>query len=91
MTSPLRGTHLKLEGLRKSFGTQAALRGIDLAVMPRESVQLVDRNECGKSTMLRPIAGLLESELLLQQCLAFVRSESKTVQPVPVREAVSCG
>jgi ABC-type sugar transport system ATPase subunit len=40
MTSPLRGTHLKLEGLRKSFGTQAALRGIDLAVMPRESVQL---------------------------------------------------
>jgi hypothetical protein len=41
--------------------------------------------------MLRPIAGLLESELLLQQYLAFVRSELKTVQPVPVREAVSCG
>jgi len=52
------GIHLKLEGLRKSFGTKAVLRGIDLEVMPGEFVAIVGRSGCGKSTMLRLIGGL---------------------------------
>lgn len=44
--------------MRKSFGTKAVLRGIDLQVMPGEFVAVVGRSGCGKSTMLRLIAGL---------------------------------
>ncbi len=58
MESAPRGMHIKLEGLRKSFGTHAVLQGIDLDVMPGEFVAIVGRSGCGKSTMLRLIAGL---------------------------------
>jgi len=58
MVSELRGTHLKVEGLRKSFGSKPVLRGIDLEVKPGEFVAIVGRSGCGKSTMLRIIAGL---------------------------------
>ena len=58
MVSEHRGMHLKLEGLRKSFGYKAVLQGIDLEVKPGEFVAMVGRSGCGKSTMLRLIAGL---------------------------------
>ena len=58
MASKLGGIHLKLEGLRKSFGNKAVLRGIDMQVMPGEFVAIVGCSGCGKSTMLRLIAGL---------------------------------
>lgn len=58
MESAPRGMHIKLEGLRKSFGTHAVLEGIDLDVTPGEFVAIVGRSGCGKSTMLRLIAGL---------------------------------
>jgi sulfonate transport system ATP-binding protein len=58
MGSQVRGMHLKLEGLRKSFGTKTVLQGIDLEVLPGEFVAIVGRSGCGKSTMLRLIAGL---------------------------------
>lgn len=52
------GMHLKLERLKKSFGTVPVLRSIDFEVMPGEFVAIVGRSGCGKSTMLRLIAGL---------------------------------
>lgn len=58
MESELRGIHLKLERLRKSFGKQTVLQDLDLEVMPGEFVAIVGRSGCGKSTMLRLIAGL---------------------------------
>lgn len=58
MESNICGMHLKLEGLSKSFATKAVLRGVDLEVMPGEFVAIVGRSGCGKSTMLRLIAGL---------------------------------
>ncbi|MBR8840140.1 MAG: ATP-binding cassette domain-containing protein [Stigonema ocellatum SAG 48.90 = DSM 106950] len=58
MVSEQRGMHLKIEGLRKSFGSKAVLQGIDMDIMPGEFVAIVGRSGCGKSTMLRLIAGL---------------------------------
>ncbi|GAA6624027.1 ATP-binding cassette domain-containing protein [Scytonema sp. NUACC26] len=53
-----RGMHLRLEGLRKSFGLKTVLQGINLDILPGEFVAIVGRSGCGKSTMLRLIAGL---------------------------------
>ena len=58
MESKTRGMHLKLQGLRKSFGTKTVLQDIDLELQPGEFVAIVGRSGCGKSTMLRLIAGL---------------------------------
>jgi sulfonate transport system ATP-binding protein len=58
MTSENSGMHLRLEGLRKSFGVTTVLQGIDLDILPGEFVAIVGRSGCGKSTMLRLIAGL---------------------------------
>lgn len=58
MGSELRGMHLVIEGLRKSFGNQTVLQGIDLEISPGEFVAIVGRSGCGKSTLLRLVAGL---------------------------------
>jgi sulfonate transport system ATP-binding protein len=58
MNIETRGTHLKLERLKKSFGKKTVLQGIDLDIKPGEFVAIVGRSGCGKSTMLRLIAGL---------------------------------
>jgi polar amino acid transport system ATP-binding protein len=50
---------LRLEGVRKSFGTLAVLKGIDLAVAEHEVVCLIGASGSGKSTLLRCI-NLLE-------------------------------
>ncbi|MFM5980810.1 MAG: ATP-binding cassette domain-containing protein [Sphaerospermopsis kisseleviana] len=53
-----KGMQLNLEGLRKSFGNKTVLQGIDLEIQPGEFVAIVGRSGCGKSTMLRLVAGL---------------------------------
>ena len=49
---------LKLENIRKSFGSVDVLKGIDLDVKDGELVVFVAPSGCGKSTLLRVIAGL---------------------------------
>jgi len=44
---------LEVLGLRKSFGHTEVLRGIDLAVAPRELVFVIGPSGSGKSTLLR--------------------------------------
>src|ERR1700716_1459161 len=53
-----RGLPLTIRGLRKSFGDNEVLRGIDLHIPAGQSVAIVGRSGCGKSTLLRLIAGL---------------------------------
>ena len=47
------GAALVLEGIRKSFGTNEVLKGIDLSVAPHEVVCLIGASGSGKSTLLR--------------------------------------
>src|SRR5580765_6597347 len=50
--------YLRLEGIRKSFGSFQALRDIDLTVARGEFVCFLGPSGCGKTTLLRIIAGL---------------------------------
>jgi polar amino acid transport system ATP-binding protein len=53
------GSALRVEGVRKSFGTLEVLRGIDLTVSLHEVVCVIGSSGSGKSTLLRCI-NLLE-------------------------------
>jgi polar amino acid transport system ATP-binding protein len=51
MTEPL----LKIEGLRKSFGTLEVLRGVDLTLAAKKKMALIGPSGSGKTTLLRCI------------------------------------
>ncbi|WP_068783073.1 ABC transporter ATP-binding protein [Paenibacillus phocaensis] len=52
--------YLKLEGIRKRFGTTMVLNQVNLEIREGELVTLLGPSGCGKSTLLRCIAGLTE-------------------------------
>ena len=49
---------LRLDGLRKSFGSNEILKGVELALEDGEMLVIVGASGCGKSTLLRIVAGL---------------------------------
>ncbi|SEQ51859.1 MULTISPECIES: ABC transporter ATP-binding protein [Lentzea] len=49
--------HLELKGLRKTFGGNTALDGLDLELAEGELVSLLGPSGCGKTTALRIVAG----------------------------------
>lgn len=48
---------MSLRGIRKSFGSIAALRGVDLDVNGTECLGLLGDNAAGKSTLMKVLAG----------------------------------
>ena len=53
---------IRLEGVRKSFGRQVVLDGIDLAVESGETVAVLGRSGSGKSVLLKQVARLLRPD-----------------------------
>ncbi len=53
---------LTLSNISKSFGNQAVLKGVDLAVHEGEFLSIVGPSGCGKSTLLRIVAGLEQQD-----------------------------
>jgi len=51
---------VRIEGLRKSYGTLEVLKGIDLDIAPGEVVSIIGPSGSGKSTLLRTINRLEE-------------------------------
>ena len=52
-------TLLDVRGLSAGYGSNAVVRGLDLAVAPGEVVALLGPNGAGKTTTMRTLAGLL--------------------------------
>lgn len=50
---------IEVSQLKKSFGTQAVLEGVNLSIEKGESVVIVGRSGCGKSVLLKHLIGLL--------------------------------
>ena len=53
-----RAVRCAVRGVRKSFGDNAILRGVDLDIHEGSFAVLVGPSGCGKSTLLRLVAGL---------------------------------
>jgi ABC-type sugar transport system ATPase subunit len=49
---------LQIHQLHKSYGGEAVLRGLDLSLAGRETLSVLGRSGCGKTTLLKVIAGL---------------------------------
>lgn len=56
------GSSLKVENLRKSYGTLKVLDGIDVEVKKGERIALLGPSGCGKTTILKIVAGLLRPD-----------------------------
>ncbi|MHB1432608.1 MAG: ABC transporter ATP-binding protein [Streptosporangiaceae bacterium] len=56
------GVEVRLEGLRRQYGSVVALDGFDLTVQPGELITLLGPSGCGKTTTLRLLAGLEDAD-----------------------------
>jgi phospholipid/cholesterol/gamma-HCH transport system ATP-binding protein len=53
---------IRVRGLTKAFGSHVVLNGLDLDVMPQESVVVIGGSGTGKSVLLKCILGILEPD-----------------------------
>ncbi|MBM3846768.1 MAG: ATP-binding cassette domain-containing protein, partial [Verrucomicrobia bacterium] len=53
---------IEARGIRKQFGDQPVLTGVDLRIEAGESVAIIGRSGCGKSILLKHLTGLLQPD-----------------------------
>lgn len=53
---------LVAENLGKTFGEQTVLCGVNITARPGETIAIVGRSGCGKTTLLRLLAGFLQPD-----------------------------
>lgn len=53
---------IEIRNLRKSFGKNEVLRGVDLTIKAGENLAIIGRSGCGKSVLLKHIVGLLQPD-----------------------------
>ena len=53
---------LEVKGIRKTFGQNAVLKGINLSVDAGEVVALIGGNGAGKSTLMKVLTGIYPSD-----------------------------
>jgi len=53
---------ISLSGVRKAFGPKVVLDGIDIEIMPRESLVIIGGSGTGKSVMLKCVLGILKPD-----------------------------
>ncbi|NLB90201.1 MAG: sugar ABC transporter ATP-binding protein, partial [Clostridiales bacterium] len=53
---------ISVQGIKKAFGNNRVLKGINMDVMPGEVVALVGGNGAGKSTLMKIIMGIYQSD-----------------------------
>src|SRR6266853_5413334 len=58
----LRAAMIRIQGLRKSFGSQPVLQGVDLDVATGEVMIIIGRSGGGKSVLLKHLLGLLRPD-----------------------------
>src|SRR5262249_57598654 len=58
----LRPPMIRIQGLRRSFGGQPVLRGVDLEVATGEIMIIIGRSGGGKSVLLKHLLGLLRPD-----------------------------
>lgn len=75
---------IEAEGLHKSFGSVAAVRGISLRVARGERVGVLGPNGAGKSTTLRMLAGTLAPD----RGWARIAGQDVVVGPLNARAAI---
>lgn len=57
-TQPTHAASLDIQNVRQAFGSTLAVDDVSLAVRPGETVCLLGHSGCGKTTLLRVVAGL---------------------------------
>jgi len=75
---------IELRGVRKSFGKNTVLRGVDLAVPPGQTFAFLGRNGAGKTTTIRTLLGLIAPDEGTVRVLGLDPQK----QPLEVRKRV---
>ena len=75
-------------GVRKTFGTHAALDGVDLAVNSGEVIAIIGASGCGKTTLLRCMNGLTSPDrgaVVVGGEIVGMRHAGDALLPIPTR------
>ena len=75
---------LSVSGLSKSFGPEIVLKDVSFALHERHTLSVLGRSGCGKTTLLKALAGLHD----LDQGSVHRRGQDITAMPVEKRDIV---